>query len=138
MEKLFNLLKTEKANKFFRIGFFVILILFLFLSGLTIYTRIIPNVDNPLSPVTVEQQLKIDSLSQTIENLNQLNENQQKSIFELEKVDFQRTIHIQNIKDIINSSVSSIQNMKDANEKVRSSFQLILQIIEEVEKINKE
>jgi predicted PurR-regulated permease PerM len=127
-----NILKSEKVNKFFRIGFFVVLILLFISIGLTVHTRI-NIINNPLQSVVSEQQEKINNLSKTISDLNQLNQEQQESIDDLEEIDSKRSIHISNIKNIIQNSVSSIQNIKDSNEKAKQSFQLILKIVEELE-----
>jgi predicted PurR-regulated permease PerM len=132
-QKTTSILKSEKANKFFRIGFFVVVILLFISIGLTIHTRIV-KVDNPLRSVVNEQQEKIDDLTKIIDYLGQLNQEQQDSITSLEEVDSKRSIHIENIKNIIQNSVSSIQIIKDSNEKARQSFQLILKIVEELEK----
>jgi hypothetical protein len=131
-----KILNSEKVNRFFRIGFFVVLALLIASIGLTVYTRLVPSPDNPLRSVVAEQQARIDSLSGTIDDLTELNKQQLKSMGELEAVDIRREAGLGRIDRILGDVGNSIGSAKSGNERAALAFDAIERISFELEAIS--
>jgi cell division protein FtsL len=131
-----KLLKSEKANRFFRIGFFITLTLLIISLGLTIYTRFIPRTDNPLKSVVAEQQSRIDSLTGTINELTELNRSQQESLGQLEGVDRLREAGIARIERIVGDAGTAIKSTQSGNLRAEVAFNAIARIVDELEKLS--
>jgi hypothetical protein len=124
-----QIFKTEKANKFFRIGFFVLLILFSASIALTIYTRFTPKPDSKL----LEQ---VETQQDLINNLTKINEEQKINILNLEENSQLQEQSINNAERILASSVTEVNNAKTANEKAKIALQTLLQIAQELRRQN--
>jgi cell division protein FtsL len=131
-----KILTSEKANRFFRIGFFITLALLIISLGLTIYTRFIPRTDNPLKSVVAEQQSRIDSLTGTINELTELNRSQQESLGQLEGVDRLREAGIARIERIVGDAGTAIKSTQSGNLRAEVAFNAIARIVDELEKLS--
>jgi cell division protein FtsB len=126
-------------QKFFRIGFFICLILFLASAGFTLYTRFTPTSDKAVELQSEVDNLneKIVSLNQTIDNLKQENKDQLEDVNRLSENNQKQSEIIGQVNDILSSTYLNLSNAKSANDQVRIYLLSIKEIAAKIKETQK-